>query len=979
MARRQSIGDTVTRISIPNILSVSRQATNKRQPQDVEDINNALVTLEKNIEKRSGFTVVNQNTIDGLYNTGWDFANNSSRLDLFELSNVQNSDFWFHWYNINEETRFLVVVDFKATDKDKQLIYVYQLLTNNTWKNVSIPAQWDPTDPAIQNATQGNANNSTVVQAYATANSISYAAAVAAGTVKLTTRQYLTYGSAASKIARESLKASTLGSSLIILNTNVYAGFSSDVGGKLFDLGGVVTGSDDIRGRKLTYYTAARVIKVYDPGVDNTQNTADDVFLGYTPDSVNGNYIAVDDYLYDKPGLAFLGQRVNDASVIRLPPQKDDWFSNNANITTGDNKAQLMLAALYDSDHPLGSITGGVSGRGKIVKTLNSFLNIVSGYYRFISFPDSEIYTYGTTAVNATSMVVGKAYEILVVGTTTFTNHGAASNTVGIKFVATSVGTGDGTVKEAVVGTNNPYLQKVRTPDEWSYIDPNRMPHKLSLNIVNSLPVFSIAPIDWTPRESGTRDSNPGPSIFRTTNGKSLKHVRIRSLAVFKDRLWFSADDVVFSSALGKYENLFIEDATNIVDSDPIDVRASSNTYAEVVSMAPFEDYLFVNTKANIQFQLMAAGGEGTNLSPTNVSISPVTYYSTSAIVEPQTIGSQLYFYDAQRLYLYMGKGKLGLASAVEVSSSVVGYLPKHYHCACTAPTHDSLITVDSDNPNNIYFYTVRFSGDRLIQSSFYKFILSTASDVQSIQAYNSYLYAVVRNNNKYFLQRTNLLPDSIETPRLDDVFIFKTKTSNPDPNTIYDPVTNTTTYKIPVNLPYTTGDSILVFGSNWSGEIPNTAVVGTVATSGNFKEFVIQGNYSENNKTIYLGNQFTFDITLSPLVVRDQNNQAVEGTLSVRSGVVRHANSGTYSISVSSRSRPPLVSSFFPNYADIVLNEDAIPLDLVDANGEFTFKIFGYSDSTVININSNSVTPVNITNIDFKGKFRQKSNTINT
>jgi len=978
MARRQSSGDTTTRISIPNILSVSRQATNKRQPQDAENIDNALVTLERNVEKRSGFTVVPQNTIANLLNTGWDFTNEDCHLSLHELESISNNDLWFYWYNINEETRFLIVVNFDATGKDQQLIYTYQLLTDNSWKNVSMVAQWDPTDPTIQDSTPGNSNNSTVVQAYATANNISYAAAVAAGTVSTTTRAYITYGTD-TKTARESLKAVTLSSSLIILNTNVYAGFSSDVNGKLFDLGGIATATDDIRGRKITYFTAAKVTKVFDTGPDNLQNTPDDVFLGYTPDSVNGNYISVDDYLFDKPGLAFLGQRVNDASVIKLPPQKDDWFSNNTNITTGDNKAQLMLAALYDSTHPLKNITGGVGGRGKIMKTLNSFLNLISGYYRFISFSEAEIYGYGNTAFLATQMVVGKAYLIITTGSTDFTAHGAANSNPGTTFVATSVGTGDGTVKDAVVGAGNPYLQKVRTPDEWSYIDPNRMPHKLSLNIVNSSPVFSIKPMDWKPRESGTKNSNPGPSIFKTADGLALKHVRIKSLAVFKDRLWFSADDSVFSSALGKYEQLFIDDPTNIVDSDPIDVRASSNTYAEIVTMSPFENFLFVNTKANVQFQLMAAGGEGTNLSPTNVSISPVTYYSTAAFVDPQTIGSQLYFYDSQRLYLYMGEGKLGLASAVEVSASVTGYLPKNYRAACTAPTHDSILSVDNDNPNNIYLYTVRFSGDRLIQSSFYRFILSQASNIQSLQAYNSYLYAVVKNNNKFFLQRTNLLPDSIETPRLDDVFVVKTKSTGNNPNTVYDIATNTTTFKIPLELPYNTEGSLVVFGTDWSGETPNTVLTGQVTSQANHKEFIVQGNYSESNKTVYFGNKFNLNVTLSPLVVRDQNNQVLEGSMSVRAGTIRHANSGNYSISVSSRTRTPMVSSFFPNYSDIVLTEDSLPLDLVDVNGEFTFKVFGYSDSTVISINSDATTPVNITGIDFKTKFRWKSNTVNT
>ncbi len=51
----------------------------------------------------------------------------------------------------------------------------------------------------------------------------------------------------------------------------------------------------------------------------------------------------------------------------------------------------------------------------------------------------------------AGTFVPGKTYEIVVVGTTDFTLIGAASNTVGVQFVATGVGSGDGTAKSIVI------------------------------------------------------------------------------------------------------------------------------------------------------------------------------------------------------------------------------------------------------------------------------------------------------------------------------------------------------------------------------------------------------------------------------------------------------------------------------------------------------------------------------------------------
>ncbi len=55
--------------------------------------------------------------------------------------------------------------------------------------------------------------------------------------------------------------------------------------------------------------------------------------------------------------------------------------------------------------------------------------------------------------INATSMVAGTTYKIISAGTTTFTNFGASSNSVGTIFTATAVGIGTGTVATVAVWT----------------------------------------------------------------------------------------------------------------------------------------------------------------------------------------------------------------------------------------------------------------------------------------------------------------------------------------------------------------------------------------------------------------------------------------------------------------------------------------------------------------------------------------------
>ena len=63
----------------------------------------------------------------------------------------------------------------------------------------------------------------------------------------------------------------------------------------------------------------------------------------------------------------------------------------------------------------------------------------------FTDISKFEWYEGLTTTVAATALVAGGVYTILTVGSTDFVAVGAPSNTVGVTFTATAVGTGSGT------------------------------------------------------------------------------------------------------------------------------------------------------------------------------------------------------------------------------------------------------------------------------------------------------------------------------------------------------------------------------------------------------------------------------------------------------------------------------------------------------------------------------------------------------
>jgi hypothetical protein len=404
--------------------------------------------------------------------------------------------------------------------------------------------------------------------------------------------------------------------------------------------------------------------------------------------------------------------------------------------------------------------------------------------------------------------------------------------------------------------------------------------------------------------------------------------------------------------------------------------------------MVPFEDYIFIDTKASTQFQLMAASSS--ELSPTNVAVAPVTYYGTSPIAEPQLIGSRLYFFGPQRLYLFVGKNAMGYSSAVEASASAAGYLPTNYRSICTAPAQDTIAIVDDDNPNNIYMFTSRFSADRVIQNSFYRFVAKAGTEFLSIKSLKNYLYGVVLDNNRIYIMRTKLINEDISVPRMDNMVRIKLvpeSQSASNWNVSYDTHTGISTFRFPY-LGHPEGNAAtnssitcrIVLDSTWGNNAYTVLTPLSKDEANGYLTMEVSGNYepaAEDTKYVYVGVVFEMRVQLSTLFVRDENNNIIDGVLNIRSGVFRHFNTGNYQIEVTHRGRTPLISSFSAPRTDFTLAEDSIPLESIEVQGEFVAKIFGYSDTTKISIVSTYPTPVNISNMEFKGKFKQKYSTL--
>jgi hypothetical protein len=653
-----------------------------------------------------------------------------------------------------------------------------------------------------------------------------------------------------------------------------------------------------------------------------------------------GTTLPVEDYKYKDSNQPWLGQSVADFSEIRFPPYGNDPFKSNSLIlgdTVVDESARNMLKALYDPSHPLisqinasGQYPNGF-GLGKIYYTAGPYLSQSSGYYRVINFPEGQ-----KTKIN----------------------------------------------NSMITGTGRPYTQKVRSPDICSVIDENRMPQKLSFDAspegINK--DWYFGPIKWKERTTGDRDTNPGPSVFLNSDKTDARHINLNTITTYRDRLFFASGDVVFSSQLGVYEDLFLQDPSNIVSADPIDIRASSKTYTEIVSLTPFSDFLFVNSKADTQFELR---GSENQITPLTAQLTPTAFYSTARLTEPLLMGSLIYFFDKGRLYMYIAQQGTSLSTAEEVSSHCYGYLPQEYKCTCVCPAQNTIAFVGEENQNSIYFYTNRFSADKVLQNAFYRYVLETNDIIESIQSYDNYIYAIVKRFNsitgfEYYILKSYLGRIDKSIPRLDNLFKL---TILKNENTFFNQSTNET--NIYINYPYTINKDKIVLitdssDSSW-GEKKYTVLQPTIFENINGIGYIlkINGDYSQHQSKLYVGTKFTMNVELSTQFVRDQNNNIIDGVLNLKTLQLRHVDTGNYDVIATRREKSVITSKF----SALVSNQylDTLSIENTQKMGEFVAKVFGFSDTTSVKIISDYPTPVNIVNMEFKGKFKQNYTSLST
>lgn len=261
---------------------------------------------------------------------------------------------------------------------------------------------------------------------------------------------------------------------------------------------------------------------------------------------------------------------------------------------------------------------------------------------------------------------------------------------------------------------------------------------------------FTCTTADWNERKTGDEDSNPTPSFVGN---------KINDIFFFRNRLGIIAGEAVNLSRTSDFFNFWVDSATSIVDTDPIDLQVSHNRVSTLYNAVPFNQDLYLFSDQT-QFILRAEGV----LSPKTAVIDQVTEFDADTWIKPIGVGRNLYF-TAHKTDFTTVQEYFAVAdsttqkNATDVTGHVPNFLKNSIYSLKACNNENLLIALSDNQRDTMYIYKFLFLNDSKAQASWSRWTFD--GEIIGADFINSVMYLVINRGGNTFLEK---LPISYNT-----------------------------------------------------------------------------------------------------------------------------------------------------------------------------------------------------------------------
>jgi hypothetical protein len=254
----------------------------------------------------------------------------------------------------------------------------------------------------------------------------------------------------------------------------------------------------------------------------------------------------------------------------------------------------------------------------------------------------------------------------------------------------------------------------------------------------------------WKYRAVGDTDTNPMPSFVGNV---------IDAIAFYKNRIVFSSRQNVICSQAGDYFNFFASTVITIVDSDPIDLSASSLKPIKLNHAIPSSRGLLLFGD-NAQYILETTTE---SFSPKTAEINLLSSYSQTDLIPPVDIGSTYLFLEegdkASSIFEMDIKDTPGARSnAIELTRIIPTYIPAAIYGMKASPAAGTVALLSKQELSNMYLYRFFQNGDNRI-SGWFRWTLP--GTIEFVEFDQDIMFVVTKHGSNYVLSKVSLITDT--------------------------------------------------------------------------------------------------------------------------------------------------------------------------------------------------------------------------
>ena len=531
-----------------------------------------------------------------------------------------------------------------------------------------------------------------------------------------------------------------------------------------------------------------------------------------------------------------------------------------------------------------------------------------------------------------------------------------------VKFVAnTGSGFGHGLWQETVA------------PGIAYLFDATTMPHVL---IRNNDGTFTFQKFTWSGRVAGDAITAKEPSFVGS---------KIQNINLFRNRLVLLADENVITSAADAYDRFWPESVQTVVDSDPIDLSAGSRQINFLMSSAALADVLLVFSRHG-QFRLSSGNAISGSLTPKTATITQVTAFEMSDVVDPVIVGRTMYFavpkgeYNGLREF-FLPDASGPVPTSEEVTSSVPRFLPSNLSNLVATTAEEAVFAVSKDQPRRIYVYKFLFQGDSKLQSAWSYWETNGGKSVIGVDLIDSDLYALVQYSDGVYLEKIVTHPETVDVGTTVEMLVDRKVTEASCSVALTTPsgldVQSTITLPYPIN---TSLSNMAVVGRFYAG---NTLMHGQVVQvlsstaaggAGGNGTLTVRGNLTAAK--FYVGELYDMLYEFSTQYLKEQppggGMAVIAGPkLQLRTWTMLFDKTSSFSVKVTPRGRDTMT---YP-YTGFEIGDQEIGLgELAVRTSKFRVPVMAQNIEAKIEVVSSSPLPCRLQSAEWEGWYHTRA-----